>query len=114
MLNDMVLDDQGVIINTKEGLVIIAGCSHAGIINIIEQAAKITEIKDIYCVIGGFHLIGPGEAKIERTIKELKRLGIQKIVPVHCTGFEAIKRMSTEMHEEFEYGTAGCRIFFKG
>ncbi|MEW6738407.1 MAG: MBL fold metallo-hydrolase [Nitrospirota bacterium] len=109
-LNDRVLDDQGVIINTKKGLVIIAGCSHAGIINTIEQAIKITGIDDIYCVIGGFHLIGPGEAKIEKTINEFRRLNVKKIVPIHCTGFEAIKRISIEMPDEFEYGTVGCRI----
>ncbi|MCL4475961.1 MAG: hypothetical protein M1508_07025 [Nitrospirae bacterium] len=81
-------------------------------VNTIEQAIRITGRKDIYCVIGGFHLIGPGEAKIARTINEFRRLNVQKIVPLHCTGFEAIKRMSVEMPEEFEYGTAGCRIFF--
>lgn len=112
IIDDRIIDDQGVIINTRKGLVIIAGCSHAGIVNTIEQAIRITGIKDIYCVIGGFHLIGPGEAKIERTINEFRLLNVKKIVPLHCTGFEAIKRMSVEMPEEFEYGTAGCRIFF--
>jgi 7,8-dihydropterin-6-yl-methyl-4-(beta-D-ribofuranosyl)aminobenzene 5'-phosphate synthase len=110
MLNDRIIDDQGVIINTTKGLVIISGCSHAGIINTIEHAIKLTGIKDVYCVIGGFHLIGPGEAKIERTIDWLKRLKVKHVVPLHCTGFEAIKRISIEMPEEFEYGTVGCRI----
>ncbi|MCC6345850.1 MAG: MBL fold metallo-hydrolase [Nitrospirales bacterium] len=112
MLSDRVFDDQGVAINTRKGLVIIAGCSHAGIINTIEQAIKVTGVDDIHCVIGGFHLIGPGESKIERTIEELKRLRVQKIVPIHCTGFEAIKRISMAMPDEFEYGTAGCRMVF--
>lgn len=107
---DDVMDDQGVVISSSKGLVVIAGCSHAGIINTIVQAIEISGIKDVHCVIGGFHLIGPGEAKIDRTIKELKRLNVQKVVPIHCTGFEAIKRLSIEMPEEFEYGTAGCRI----
>ncbi|WP_333654196.1 hypothetical protein [Dissulfurispira sp.] len=61
-------------------------------------------------MIGGFHLIGPGEAKIEKTISEFRRLNVKKIVPIHCTGFEAIKRISIEMPDEFEYGTVGCRI----
>lgn len=108
--SDDVLDDQGVVISSLKGLIVIAGCSHAGIINTIEQAIKISGIKDVYCVIGGFHLIGPGEDKIDKTIKGLKRLNIQKIVPIHCTGFEAIKRISIEMPGEFEYATAGCRI----
>ncbi len=107
---DDVLDDQGIVISSLKGLIVIAGCSHAGIINTIEQAVGISGIKEVYCVIGGFHLIGPGEAKIARTIEELRRLKVQKVVPVHCTGFEAIKRISVEMPEEFEYATAGCRI----
>lgn len=108
--SDDVMDDIGVIISSQNGLVVIAGCSHAGIINIIEQAIEISGIKNIYCVIGGFHLIGPGEAKIDRTIKELRHLNVQKVVPIHCTGFEGIKKISIEMPEEFEYGTTGCRI----
>ena len=112
LVDDKVLDDQGVAINTREGLVVIAGCSHAGIINTIEQAVKVTGVNNIYCVIGGFHLIGPGEAKIERTISELKRLKVRKIVPIHCTGFEAIKRISMAMPDEFEYCTTGCKLTF--
>ncbi len=108
--DDRVMDDQGVVINTREGLAILAGCSHAGIINTIEQAIALTGIEKVYCVIGGFHLIGPGEAKIERTIAGFKRLGVEKIIPIHCTGFEAIKRISQEMPREFEYCTAGCSI----
>ncbi len=107
---DRVFDDQGVIINAEKGLVIIAGCSHAGIINTIEHSIKLTGVKDVYCVLGGFHLIGPGEAKIDRTIDLLRQLKIKHVVPIHCTGFEAIKRISIEMPEEFEYGTVGCKI----
>ncbi|MEW6410011.1 MAG: MBL fold metallo-hydrolase [Nitrospirota bacterium] len=111
-LKDSVLDDQAIIINTRKGLVIVAGCSHAGIINTLEQAIKITGVEKIYCVIGGLHFIGPGIRKVERTIKKLKRLGVKKIVPLHCTGFEGIKRLSEKMKDEFEYATAGCRIEF--
>ncbi|GBE02758.1 metallo-beta-lactamase superfamily protein [bacterium BMS3Bbin06] len=112
MLNDRVLDDQGVIINTNKGLVIIAGCSHAGIVNTIEHAIEITGITTVYCVIGGFHLIGPGEDKIDRTIEEFRRLKIGKLIPLHCTGFEAIKRISIAFPVEFEYATTGCRMEF--
>ena len=111
---DSIMDDQGIVISSPEGLSIIAGCSHAGIINTIEQAVKISGINEVYCVLGGFHLIGPGESKISRTIAELKRLNVKKIIPVHCTGFEAIKRLSIEMPKEFEYATAGCRIVLGG
>ncbi len=107
---DDIKDDQAIVISSKNGLAVMSGCGHAGIINTIEQAIEISGINDVYCVIGGFHLIGPGETKIDRTVKELKRLNVKKIIPIHCTGFEAMKRMSIELPERFEYGTAGCRI----
>ena len=107
---DEVMDDVGIVVNSEKGLVIIGGCSHAGIINIIEQAIEISGIEEVYCVIGGFHLIGPGEAKISRTIDEFKRLKVRKIIPIHCTGFEGIKQISDVMPDEFEYGTTGCRM----
>ncbi len=112
MENDRVLDDQGIVINTAQGLVVIQGCSHAGIINTIEAAKSLTGIDEVYCVIGGFHLIGPAEKKIGRTIEEFKRLGVRKIVPIHCTGFEGIKQISTQMPQNFEYCTVGCEINF--
>lgn len=110
MTDDLILDDQGVIVNTAKGLVLLAGCSHAGIINTIEHAKALTGENNVYCVIGGFHLIGPAEAKIDRTIMELRRQKIKKIIPIHCTGFEGIKRISSEMPDEFEYCTVGCRV----
>ncbi|MGD2079579.1 MAG: MBL fold metallo-hydrolase [Nitrospirota bacterium] len=110
MTHDHILDDQGVIANTARGLVLLAGCSHAGIINTIEHAKALTGEDEVYCVIGGFHLIGPAEAKIDRTIMELRRQKVKKIIPVHCTGFEGIKRISSEMPDEFEYCTVGCRV----
>lgn len=109
---DKLMDDMGVVINTERGLVVIQGCSHAGIINTIEQAIKVSGVKEVYCVIGGFHLIGPAEKKIDRTIGEFKRLGVKKIVPIHCTGFEGIKQVSLQMPEQFEYCTVGCEIEF--
>lgn len=109
---DKLLDDQGVVINTEKGLVVIQGCSHAGIINTIEQAIKITGIDEVCCVIGGFHLIGPAEKKIDRTIREFERLKVKKVIPIHCSGFEGIKQVSLQMPEQFEYCTAGCELNF--
>lgn len=105
---DEVLDDQGVVISAKEGLVVIAGCSHAGIINTVEHAIRLSGISKVLCVLGGFHLIGPAEAKIGETIKHMQDFGVQKIMPVHCTGFSGIKQFSEQMKGAFEYVTAGC------
>ncbi|MBI4828934.1 MAG: MBL fold metallo-hydrolase [Nitrospinae bacterium] len=109
---DHVRDDQGIVINTDKGLVVIQGCSHAGIINTIEAAKKVTGVDEVYCAIGGFHLIGPAEKKIDRTIGEFKRLDVKKVIPIHCSGFEAIKQVSLQMPDRFEYCTVGCEMEF--
>lgn len=112
LVEDKIIDDMGVIINTVKGLVVIQGCSHAGIINTAEWAKEVSGVDEVYCVIGGLHLIGPGEKKIDRTIQEFKKLNIKKVIPIHCSGFEGIKQLSLQMPEQFEYCTAGCQIEF--
>lgn len=109
---DTVKDDMGIVINTKKGLVVIQGCSHAGIINTVIAAKKVTGVDKVHCVIGGFHLIGPAEKKINKTIDEFKKLNIDKVIPIHCTGFEGIKQVSLQMPEQFEYCTVGCEMEF--
>ncbi|HZD59080.1 MAG TPA: MBL fold metallo-hydrolase [Anaerolineae bacterium] len=112
LVEDKLHDDMGIVINTVKGLVVLQGCSHAGIINTVEAAKEITGVDEVYCVIGGLHLIGPGEKKIDRTIQEFKRLNIKKVIPIHCSGFEGIKQVSLQMPEQFEYCTVGCQIEF--
>ncbi|VAX18359.1 hypothetical protein MNBD_NITROSPINAE04-2513, partial [hydrothermal vent metagenome] len=73
---------------------------------------KVSGVDKVHCVIGGFHLIGPAEKKIDRTIGEFKKLNIDKVIPIHCTGFEGIKQVSLQMPEQFEYCTVGCEMEF--
>jgi 7,8-dihydropterin-6-yl-methyl-4-(beta-D-ribofuranosyl)aminobenzene 5'-phosphate synthase len=109
---DMILDDQALVIKVKEkGLVIISGCSHAGIINTVFYAKKITGIDKIHAVLGGFHLSGPiFEPIIETTIIEFKKINPSVIIPMHCTGWEAIKRFSEEFSSSFSLNSVGTKI----
>lgn len=92
---DIMPDDQALIFNIKEkGLVILCGCAHAGIINTIRQAQKVTDTDKIYAVIGGFHLTKASDERIKLTIKELLRLGPEVIAPCHCTGSRAVRRLT--------------------
>ena len=72
----MVRDDQAIVVNVRnKGLVILTGCGHAGIINTIDYAKKVTGIDKVYAVLGGFHLPADGgiyEEAIEPTVKELQ------------------------------------------
>jgi 7,8-dihydropterin-6-yl-methyl-4-(beta-D-ribofuranosyl)aminobenzene 5'-phosphate synthase len=92
-VNDEVYEEQALFIQTKKGLVIVSGCGHPGIVNVVTQAKKSFD-KRIYMVIGGFHLSSAGKDRILKTMDGLKALGVDRIAPTHCTGFEALKMMS--------------------
>jgi len=112
MEKDETLDDQSVVMAVKDrGLVIVAGCAHAGIVNTIRYSQKITGIDRVYAILGGFHLSGKHfEAIIDRTIEELRAIGPDVIVPMHCTGWKAIERMSRAFPEQFVLNSVGTRI----
>lgn len=80
------LSEQGMILDLPKGLHIIVGCSHPGIVSIVERVKEIFPDKTIALVAGGFHLRSTGEAEIREIAKELERLGVQKIGASHCTG----------------------------
>ena len=109
---DPIKDDQSLVINLKEkGLVIITGCSHAGIVNTILYAKKLTGIEKVYAVLGGFHLSGAFFEKIlEKTIDELKALSPAVVVPMHCTGRKAMELLSREFPASFVLNSVGSII----
>ncbi|MDW0262979.1 MAG: MBL fold metallo-hydrolase [Nitrososphaeraceae archaeon] len=111
----LVSDDQALIMNVKnKGLIILTGCGHAGIVNTIKFAKKVTGIKKIYCVIGGFHLSGQDyENSIPLTIAELTRVDPQYIVPCHCTGWKATNKIIDTMPEKFIQSSVGSTFYFK-
>ena len=88
---DYMLDDQALVIRGGRGLTIITGCAHAGIINTIDYARKITGIKEVHAVIGGFHLVDADEERLRNTLNRLKEADPKLIAPCHCTGETATK-----------------------
>ncbi|MDW0267115.1 MAG: MBL fold metallo-hydrolase [Nitrososphaeraceae archaeon] len=111
----LVSDDQALIMNVKnKGLIILTGCGHAGIVNTIKFAKKVTGIKKIYCVIGGFHLSGQDyEDSIPLTLAELARANPQYIVPCHCTGWKATNKIIDTMPEKFIQSSVGSTFYFE-
>jgi 7,8-dihydropterin-6-yl-methyl-4-(beta-D-ribofuranosyl)aminobenzene 5'-phosphate synthase len=104
-----VYDDQATIINVRnKGLVVITGCGHAGVINILRQARALTGIEQIYAVIGGFHLSGAAfEPIIPQTIAALQQINPAVVVPAHCTGWRATHRIAQVMPEAFIPNSVG-------
>ena len=110
--HDPIKDDQSLVMNLKgKGLVVVSGCSHAGIINTLLYAKKLTGVDKIHAVMGGFHLSGPIFEKItEKTIEMLKALSPAVVVPMHCTGRKAVERFSHEFPSAFVLNSVGSRI----
>jgi 7,8-dihydropterin-6-yl-methyl-4-(beta-D-ribofuranosyl)aminobenzene 5'-phosphate synthase len=107
-------DDQGVAIKVKDkGLVVIGGCSHAGIINTVKHAKKAAGTDAVHAVLGGFHLTGRAfEPIIGPTIAAMKTLAPDYVVPMHCTGWNAINQFAHEMPEQFLLNTVGTTYVF--
>jgi len=102
VVDDLVLDDMSVIANVRDkGLVIVTGCSHAGIVNIVNYATQITGFDTIEGVIGGLHLVEAPDAIIKRTVEELLKKNISWISAGHCTGFKAQVELYLSFRENF-------------
>jgi 7,8-dihydropterin-6-yl-methyl-4-(beta-D-ribofuranosyl)aminobenzene 5'-phosphate synthase len=107
---DLFMGDQSLVFNVKgKGLVVVSSCSHAGIVNTVKHAQKITGIEKVHAVIGGFHLIGAPMPKIQKTIADIKAINPDYIVPMHCSGWECITSFQREMPNQFVLNMAGTR-----
>ncbi|MCP4670228.1 MAG: MBL fold metallo-hydrolase [Desulfobacula sp.] len=99
-MDSPVIKEQSMIIDTDRGLILIAGCAHPGIINIVRKAKNLLD-KDIYLLIGGFHLLNESKINIVHLIGQLKKLGVLNIGPTHCTGDKAIALFKKEYGENY-------------
>jgi len=107
---DPLVDDLALIIDTDFGLVVILGCAHRGIINTLHHAQNLTGKELVYAVIGGTHLFRASEERLEKTIADLREIGIQRLGVSHCTGFHASARLAQEFEDIFFLNNAGTRI----
>lgn len=107
---DSTPDDQALVLVTDKGLVIVLGCCHAGLINTLEHVAEQTGRRDVYAVIGGTHLGFCDARQVTQTITALKKSGIRKLAPGHCTGFAAAARLSRELPQAFQPACVGYTL----
>ncbi len=89
LVRDELRDDMSIAIKTPKGLVVVSGCSHAGIISIVEHSMRLTGEKKVRAVIGGFHLIEANEDRIRMTVEAFRQLGVEEVYTGHCTGLKA-------------------------
>lgn len=105
--------EQALILKTTEGLVVVTGCAHPGIVEMVRQA-KTVGGDELYLVLGGFHLGGVSEAQVQEIISDFRRLGVQKVAPCHCTGDQAIELFHRAYGDSFVRSGAGKLLVFEG
>jgi len=111
VIPDEIRDDLSLAVNVAgKGLAVVSGCSHAGIINIIDWSKEITGENRVEVVIGGFHLIEASQERIEKTAAALVEMDVKKIVTGHCTGLPALCEFRKVLGERFEQLHAGTVI----
>jgi 7,8-dihydropterin-6-yl-methyl-4-(beta-D-ribofuranosyl)aminobenzene 5'-phosphate synthase len=103
-VEDTIPEDMSIVVETTEGLVVISGCGHAGIVNTCEYARQITGQQRILAAIGGFHLYPAADERLDWTARQLRRFDLGYLLGAHCTGIEPVIRIRKLAH--LERGTA--------
>ncbi len=109
LIPDPMTDDLALVVRTGQGLAVITGCAHRGIVNTVRHVRDITGGEYIHTVIGGTHLHVATEERIEKTAEELKELGLQRLGVSHCTGFKASAVLAREFGDVFFLNNAGTQ-----
>ena len=104
---DIFLDDQSLILDTEKGLVLILGCAHSGMINIIHHVIARTGKDKFYAILGGTHLDFLTSEQLENSTQSLKKMEIERIGVSHCTGMRAAFSLHQEFGDRFFYGCVG-------
>jgi 7,8-dihydropterin-6-yl-methyl-4-(beta-D-ribofuranosyl)aminobenzene 5'-phosphate synthase len=90
---DPLLDDQALFFDTAEGVVVLLGCAHAGVVNTLRHIRRLTARRPVQAVLGGFHLLTASEARLQATLAALAELDLRMIGAGHCTGPAATARL---------------------
>ena len=109
-VQDPMEDDQSLFLKTELGLVIILGCAHRGVVNVIRHARKLTGVERVYMVLGGTHLGPASEQQVLSTISALREIGIRRLGVSHCTGLKVASRLAREFGEKFFFNNVGTTI----
>jgi len=109
-VDDNIMDDYSLAINTAKGLVIVLGCAHAGVINIINHFIKKTGNSQIYAVLGGTHLGFASDEQINKTIEAIDQYNIKKLGASHCTGLEVGAKLYNKLKDRFFFASVGAEL----
>ncbi len=111
---DPILDDQALFFRVPEGVVILLGCGHAGLVNTMAYVSELTGEQRIYAVMGGTHLLGASPARMQKTVEALRKYDVQKIMLSHCTGVKAYSELAGVFPGRCRWPASGTTIKFGG
>ncbi|MBM3153738.1 MAG: MBL fold metallo-hydrolase [Chloroflexi bacterium] len=107
LVPDPLKDDLALVIKSPQGLVVVLGCGHRGIINTLHRARELTGVDHIRMVIGGTHLIQASRERLDLTIAELREMSVERLGVSHCTGLPAASVLFQEFGDSFFFNNAG-------
>ena len=107
IIPDALPDDQSLILDTGKGLVLVFGCAHSGMINIINHVTQRMKKDHFLGILGGTHLDFLTPEQLEESIRSLKQMKVDRIGVSHCTGFRGASRLQQEFGDRFFYGYVG-------
>jgi len=107
---DPFLDDFSLVMKTREGLMLLLGCAHAGLINILDHAIASTGESRIHAIVGGTHLGFSSDDQLHETIRSLKKYEIELLAVSHCTGQRPVARLAAEFGRRFAFAHVGFTL----
>jgi 7,8-dihydropterin-6-yl-methyl-4-(beta-D-ribofuranosyl)aminobenzene 5'-phosphate synthase len=107
-LPDPLADDLSLVIDSPRGLILLLGCAHAGLVNIVAQVREKTGKERIHAILGGTHLGFSAEEELEAALRTMEEIGVQKVGASHCTGQAAAARLHSRLGERFFFAHTGA------
>ena len=111
-IQDPMEDDQSLYIRTDLGLIVLLGCAHRGMINVIRHAGEIMNTDKVHMVLGGTHLSPASQEQFDKTVEALKKMNVEWLGASHCTGLPASAELASRLKGRFFFNTAGREIRF--
>ena len=102
--------EEALALKFTEGLVVITGCAHPGIVNMVRKAREISGQETVCLVMGGFHLAGESPSRVKSIAKELRSLSVKKLAPCHCSGDGTRKELKKEFGADYLESGVGMKI----
>lgn len=107
-VEDTIAEDMAMIFDTAQGLVVLTGCGHAGVVNIIDYARNFVRPAKVHALIGGIHLFSADEKTLAWTAEKLRGFGVENFIGAHCTGVEVVYRFRRELALDRAHAVVGA------